>query len=195
MMKKILALALAMMMLCASAAAEMIEARYYLPEIGAQVTVPASCYVLSNYADESVFTALGTDKASLMDSLLADDTYMAIIDEDVTWELDVVMTANEVDSLGSWSDEQLAQLPPLLEELFAGIGCTVTQGDVYSLNGYNYVRTWYTTGNSDDPTYVMQYYTIENNMGIVWRMISYTDSFTAEMEAQLGEIVSTVTYD
>lgn len=194
-MKKILALALAMMMLCASAAAEMVEATYYLPEVKARVTLPADYYVLSNYADESVFTALRLDKTSIMEDLLADDTYMAIVDQDGTWELGVVMTANEVDSLGSWSDEQLAQLPPLLEELFAGIGCTVTQGDVYSLNGYNYVRTWYTTGSGAQTTYAMQYYTIENNMGIVWRMISYTDSFTAEMEAQLEEIVSTVTYD
>lgn len=194
-MKKIFALVLALMMLCASAAAEMIEATYYLPEVKARVTLPTDYYVLSNYADESVFTALRLDKASIMEDLLADDTYMAIVDQDGTWEIGVVMSANEIDSLGSWSDEQLAQLPPLLEELFAGIGCTVTQGDVYPLNGYNYVRTWYTTGNSNDPTYAMQYYTIENNMGIVWRMISYADSFTAEMETQLEEIVSTVIYD
>lgn len=194
-MKKFFALVLALMMLCASAAAEMVEATYYLPEVKAKVTLPADYYVLSNYADESVFTALRLDKASVMDDLLADDTYMAIVDKDATWELDVVMTANENASLASWSETQLAQLPPLMEELFAGIGCTVTQNDVYPLNGYNYIRTCYTTGSGAQTTYAMQYYTIENNMGIVWRMISYTDSFTAEMEAQLEEIVSTVIYD
>lgn len=195
MMKKIVALVLAMMMLCASAAAEMIEARYYLPEVKAQVTLPADTYVLSSYADESAFAALDLDKASTMESLLAGDTYMAVLEQGGGWELDVVMTANSNASLANWSAEELEAVRVVADESFAGIGCTVLKSDVYPLNGSNYIRTWYTTGEAADLTYVLQYYTLENNMGIVWRMISFTDSFPAELEAELDWIMSTVTYD
>lgn len=169
---------------------------YDMPQLKLSMLLPESYVVLNEAAPEESFAALGMEKAAMMETLLANSTYMVIFPGDFSHEIDVVMTANDLKSFDGLTDSLLQQSADLLDDMFADMGCTVEKHDIYTVNDIRYIRTWYNVPSGDSTAYVMQYYTVESNMGLVYRLFSYTGAPIAQsMQDDLLKMVEGISYN
>lgn len=195
-MKKLFALVLVLAMACGMCAAAAGETLIQMPELKMTMTVPDDYVVINAGTNDNVFTVLGLDKETVLAAMKAQDTYAIIMPGNFNYEMNIVMSANDIRSFNDITDEQLImKIIPAMDGVFENMGCQTEKQDLYT-GANKYIRTWYTYTRENKTAHIMQYYTIENNMGIVFRMYAYTgEPIAAEMENELEQFIDQVVYD
>lgn len=195
MMKKLFALVLALVMVCGVCAVAAGETLIQMPELKMTMTVPDDYIIVSADTDDNVFTVLGMDKEAVLAAMKAQETYAIILPGNFDNEINIVMSANDIRSFDDVTDAQLNLIATAMDGMFENMGCQPEKHDLYT-GSSKYIRTWYNLPQGDATTHIMQYYTIENNMGIIFRMYAYTgEPIAAEMENELKQFVDQVVYD
>lgn len=192
-MKKLLCLVMVLMMLLGMTCARA-DTLYHMPEMNMAVNLPDDFVVLTRNTEDAVFTVYGMDKATIVDSMVANDTYMIIFPGDFSYEIDVAMAANTIDSFNAHSKQELMEALPGVMGTLEAQGVTFDNGEFYTNGRDHYLRLFYHVP-SEIPTYAVQYYTVQHYQAINFRLFTYAAEATAEQLAEYERVMENVIFN
>ena len=192
-MKKLLCLILALVMLCGCVCAQA-DQLCYMPQMNMAVNLPDEYLALTMGTDEDVFAAYGMDKAAIVDFMVANDTYLIILPKDFTYEIDVVMAANTIDSFNAHTEKELLETLPEVTKALESMGVVFDRGEFYTNGRDHYLRLFYHVP-GEVPTYAVQYYTVQHYQAINFRLFTYGVEATAEQLAAYETVMENVIFE
>ena len=184
MLKKLVVLLCALMLLLGSVCAEGTTI-YPMPEMNMTLTAPDSYLVLTRAATDEEYAALGLDGASVRHYMIANDTYMIIMPADMSYEVDVSMAPNTIETFNDVNDLMLSSMVGMVGGELEKMGAVFDRGEYYLNGSDKYLRLYYHVPGEAYDTYAVQYYTVQNNQAINFRMFTYGAEAD---EAQLAEL-------
>lgn len=192
-MKKLLWLLFSLVMLCGAVCAQA-DTLQYIPEMNMAVNLPDGFLALTKDTEAEIYAAYGLDKATIVDFMAANDTYLILFPADFSYEIDVAMAANTIDSFNNHTEAELLEALPSVQESLESMGVVFDRGEFYTNGRDHYLRLFYHVP-GDVPTYAVQYYTVQHYQAINFRLFTYGMEATAEQLAEYETVMENVIFN
>ncbi len=196
MMRKLMALLLAVMLLLGTTAQAADTVVCTIGEIGVRVTIPNSYnIILTRYmdADEPEFRQIGLDKATVDEYMINGSIYldaMQVTPRGTTSEIVVTAVPSQLTTLDAYSLADVETLIPTLKANLASVGATVTDAMVAQFGGHTYILLEEDVGG----TVGVQCFTIQNGREINITLTNWVGELTQEDADVLRLVLESATY-
>lgn len=197
--KSALALLLAVLLLCRSALAGS-AGTYTVDELYMELTVPEGYYVFDVHTVEKDpnLPSLGIDGAQMAQNLKAQNIYLDIVPEDLSWELCLIMTEGEtyqpIFDFNLFSGEVFVKMMEEISDEYEEMGLTVQNWTEWQGEQAKFFIIDTTQTVQGGEVLRKQFYTIYNGQAINLTLITSGGVITDEMETLQKTVAESIRF-
>ncbi len=170
---------------------------YALDALGISIAMPENTAVFTRDTAENDpdLAFISYTQKELLELYGEQDIYLEAIDENWEYSITVTMTGNSYVSMSVFDEGELEDAMESIRTGYAGDGARVASCEPYDSGSAVFLKIDYTYTEDNYTDFVVEYYTIYNNMNISVTLFSFMGGVTLEQEALIKGIVDGIRYD
>ena len=187
----------ALSLFCISAAAETTYRTYDLSDIDMSVKMPEDINIITREEiNAPLLSEMEIDSETIIDSFIQSGIHLNAFDDDFNYEI-VISEQDPGDSLdyNLVSDQDIENLEDDFKEIFESNGAELTGYEVYNSDVCRYAKIQITYGDPSYPFDALEYYTVQDGVGVAITLTSYSDELSANQEEMLKNMVDSIVFE
>ena len=169
----------------------------YLTDLGMTIGIPDDYYVLTRDISSSdpALSFLGFTKADCINYLESSNFFLDAVDPNVTTEIVVRMTDNDLPDMNLLPDATIDVLISSISDVYSNNGLSVTSMDYYQHKQAKFIELNINQESDNGNIYGIQYYTIYDYKAISVTLHSYDGHVSDQDKRQARTIIDSIVFD